>query len=51
MKVKIGKICGLSNKEREIHIGSGYCKSCHYFNGVCETDASYISCLTPLSVT
>ena len=49
MKIKIGKVCGLSNKESEIHVGSAFCKKCRYFNGICETDKMQVSCLTPLS--
>ena len=45
MKIKIGEICQLSNNESEIHVGSGFCKRCKHFNGICTTDKSSISCL------
>ena len=44
-KVKIGTVCSLSNAESEIHVGSGFCKRCKNFNGVCATDKKYVSCL------
>lgn len=44
-KIKIGTICSLSNAESEIHAGSGFCKRCKHFNGVCATDKNYVSCL------
>lgn len=47
-KVKIGIICPLSNVESEIHAGSGFCKRCKYFNGVCATDKTCISCLNKI---
>ena len=47
-KVKIGIICPLSNAESEIHAGSGFCKRCKYFNGVCATDKTCISCLNKI---
>lgn len=46
MKVKKGIICNTkSSVETEVHTGSGFCKRCKFFNGVCSTDKTYISCL------
>lgn len=45
MKIEIGTLCSMkSNSESEVYTGSGYCKRCERFNGVCSTDKKYISC-------
>ena len=45
-KIKIGTVCNLSNAESEIHAGSGFCKQhCKFFNGICSTDKTSVSCL------
>lgn len=46
MKVKKGIICNMkSSIEAEVHVGSGFCKRCEFFNGICSTDKMCISCL------
>ena len=47
MVVKQGEVCKtMSNKETEVHAGSGFCTRCKWFNGKFNKDGhKCISCL------